>query len=211
MAVAALLLGCVSAIPLDKTGNVAQDNTTAVVNTTDAIHHNKTQHEAPKVIHHLAQEIAQRLGQNLTRHQAQNLAQTKAFNLTQNGAFNHTQKGAHNVTHVGGLNISQAAGFNVSYYGGKRIMCAPALKVIFAHGNQFQNTMGKTGRLSKRIAEKIPGSYAENVEYPASMENPMYIYSVAQGSFAVQHAVEAYHFACPRSLMAVLGYSQVTF
>jgi spore maturation protein SpmB len=68
---------------------------------------------------------------------------------------------------------------------------------------------GATGALVDVIAEQINGSDIEAIEYPASMEDPLYFLSVANGTALVKEAITTYAAACPGSKVAVFGYSQV--
>lgn len=69
--------------------------------------------------------------------------------------------------------------------------------------------LGATKALVDVIAQQINGSDIEAIEYPATEDDPLYFFSVANGTTLVKQAISNYATACPGSKMAVFGYSQV--
>lgn len=88
--------------------------------------------------------------------------------------------------------------------------CAEGLKMFVSRGTGEPMGLGVTEALVDAIAEQINGSDIEAIEYPASWEDPMYFYSVANGTTLVKEAINNYAMACPESKMAFFGYSQVS-
>lgn len=89
------------------------------------------------------------------------------------------------------------------------IECAEGLKMFVSRGTGEPMGLGTTESLVDVIAEQINGSDIEAIEYPASWDDPLYFYSVANGTTLVKQAINNYAMACPGSKMAVFGYSQV--
>lgn len=89
------------------------------------------------------------------------------------------------------------------------IECAEGLKMFVSRGTGEPMGLGTTEALVDVIAEQINGSDIEAIEYPASWDDPLYFYSVANGTTLVKQAINNYAMACPGSKMAVFGYSQV--
>jgi hypothetical protein len=65
------------------------------------------------------------------------------------------------------------------------------------------------GQVGERISAQIPGSDIEAINYPAQLIDPMYFFSVVNGSIEVRNAIVGYNEACPGSKMAIMGPSQV--
>jgi hypothetical protein len=89
------------------------------------------------------------------------------------------------------------------------VQCAKGLKMFVSRGTNEAKGLGVTATLVDAIAKQISGSVIEAIEYPATMENPVYFVSVANGTALVKQAITNYAAACPGSKMAVFGYSQV--
>lgn len=89
------------------------------------------------------------------------------------------------------------------------VQCTEGLKMFVSRGTGEPMGPGATKVLVDVIAEQISGSDIEAIEYPASMENPLYFTSVANGTAMVKDAIINYATACPRNKIAVFGYSQV--
>lgn len=89
------------------------------------------------------------------------------------------------------------------------IECAEGLKMFVSRGTGEPMGLGATEALVDVIAEQINGSDIEAIEYPATEDDPLYFFSVANGTTLVKQAINNYAIACPGSKMAVFGYSQV--
>lgn len=89
------------------------------------------------------------------------------------------------------------------------VQCAKGLKMFVSRGTGEPMGLGATEALVDVIAEQINGSNIEAIEYPATEDDPMYFFSVANGTTLVKQAITNYAMACPGSKMAVFGYSQV--
>lgn len=89
------------------------------------------------------------------------------------------------------------------------IQCAEGLKMFVSRGTGEPMGLGATETLVDVIAKQINGSDVEAIEYPATMDDPLYFLSVANGTTLVKQAINNYAMACPGSKMAVFGYSQV--
>jgi hypothetical protein len=88
--------------------------------------------------------------------------------------------------------------------------CAEGLYIIVARGTGEPEGMGDMGELAQRIADRIPGSRTEGLEYPATFINPIYDDSVDAGAETLRELIVEYHEECPDSQIALLGYSQVS-
>ncbi|KFA52401.1 hypothetical protein S40293_05985 [Stachybotrys chartarum IBT 40293] len=86
--------------------------------------------------------------------------------------------------------------------------CAEGLYIIVARGTGEPEGMGDMGELAQRIADRIPGSRTEGLEYPATFINPIYDDSVDAGAETLRELIVEYHEECPDSQIALLGYSQ---
>ena len=86
--------------------------------------------------------------------------------------------------------------------------CAKGLKMFVSRGtNETLGSgsdlgLGATGKLVKDIARRIEDSDYEGIPYPASMWEPSYFHSVANGTRMVRERMTAYAKACPDSKMA---------
>lgn len=89
------------------------------------------------------------------------------------------------------------------------VQCAKGLKIFVSRGTGEPMGLGATEALVDVIAEQINGSDIEAIEYPAAEDDPLYFFSVANGTILVKQAITNYAMACPGSKMAVFGYSQV--
>ncbi|PHH91388.1 hypothetical protein CDD83_643 [Cordyceps sp. RAO-2017] len=86
--------------------------------------------------------------------------------------------------------------------------CATGLHLIVARGTSEPKGAGVTGLLADRIERQIAGSRVAPLDYPATLSKPDYEDSVAAGVQAMRSAVEQYAQECPRSKVAIMGYSQ---
>lgn len=91
------------------------------------------------------------------------------------------------------------------------IECAEGLKMFVSRGTGEPMGLGATEAPVDVIAEQIDGSDIEAIEYPATEDDPLYFFSVANGTTLVKQAITNYALACPGSKMAVFGYSQVRY
>lgn len=89
------------------------------------------------------------------------------------------------------------------------VQCAKGLKMFVSRGTGEPMGLGVTEALVDVIAGQLNGSDIEAIEYPATMDDPLYFSSVANGTTLVKQAITSYATACPGSKMAVFGYSQV--
>ena len=87
--------------------------------------------------------------------------------------------------------------------------CSEGLHMIVARGTGEDEGPGATAILAEQVVERIPGSSFEGLDYPATLTDPDYDESVAEGDEALRKRLRDYAEACPDSKMAVLGYSQV--
>lgn len=87
--------------------------------------------------------------------------------------------------------------------------CATGVHVIVARGTCDGTGMGVMGAIAKGVASRIEGTTMEGLEYPATLLDPYYEYSEKQGAAALEKAIRWYSWACPRSKIAIIGYSQV--
>ncbi|KAL1880119.1 hypothetical protein Daus18300_001482 [Diaporthe australafricana] len=89
------------------------------------------------------------------------------------------------------------------------VQCTEGLKMFVSRGTGEPMGLGATEALVDIIAEQINGSDIEAINFPATMEDPLYFTSVANGTILVKQTITSYAMACPGSKMAVFGYSQV--
>ncbi|KAJ4258074.1 hypothetical protein NW762_008214 [Fusarium torreyae] len=83
------------------------------------------------------------------------------------------------------------------------------LKMFVSRGTDENATYyGVTETLVKDIKVRIDGSDYEAIKYPATVENPNYFVSAANGTRLLKEAMRSYTKACPDSKIALFGYSQ---
>lgn len=97
---------------------------------------------------------------------------------------------------------------SVSAQNGGNTTCAQGLYMIVARGSNEPEGEGRLGPIVDTVLGRIRGSDAIGLDYPATIDDPVYMESVAEGGKAMKSAVEEYHDACPNGRIAVLGYSQ---
>ncbi|KAG9254479.1 putative acetyl xylanesterase [Emericellopsis atlantica] len=88
------------------------------------------------------------------------------------------------------------------------VECARGLHIIVARGSNEAAGTGITGSLADRIAKRIPGTTIAALDYPATITDPTYFESVADGGDEMRDVVQEYVDACPGAKVAVMGYSQ---
>ncbi|KAJ0122399.1 carbohydrate esterase family 5 protein [Diaporthe amygdali] len=81
-----------------------------------------------------------------------------------------------------------------------------AVHLIVARASLEPPGFGVLANISTRVIEQLPGSNAEAVVYPATLD--MYPNSEGQGVTAMTQLVNSYAQACPSSKMVLMGYSQ---
>jgi len=86
--------------------------------------------------------------------------------------------------------------------------CSKSLHMIIARGTGEDKGPGATAKLAEEVVERIPGSNFEGLDYPATLADPDYDESVAEGDEALRKRLREYVKECPDSKIAVLGYSQ---
>lgn len=89
------------------------------------------------------------------------------------------------------------------------LQCAKGLQLFIARGTNEPKGPGEMGKLGQRIIKKIKSSQFKALDYPASFDKPVpYFYSVGNGTEALRKDILSYKKACPKSKIAVFGYSQ---
>ncbi|KAF4585376.1 carbohydrate esterase family 5 protein [Ophiocordyceps camponoti-floridani] len=86
--------------------------------------------------------------------------------------------------------------------------CGSGLYIIVARGTSEVQGSGIIGSVADGIAKEIAGSQVAPLQYPASLSDPVYQDSVAAGVQQMQKTLRNYVNNCPRSKLAILGYSQ---
>jgi acetylxylan esterase len=81
-----------------------------------------------------------------------------------------------------------------------------AVHMIVARASLEPPGFGILQNISTRVMEQLPGSNAEAVVYPATLDD--YQNSEGQGVAAMTQLVNNYAQACPNSKMVLMGYSQ---
>lgn len=81
-----------------------------------------------------------------------------------------------------------------------------AVHMIVARASLEPPGFGVLQNISTRVIEQLPGSNAEAVVYPATLDG--YQGSEGQGVTAMTQLVNNYAQACPNSKMVLMGYSQ---
>jgi acetylxylan esterase len=97
---------------------------------------------------------------------------------------------------------------SVSAQNDTSINCVEGLYMIVARGSNEPEGEGRLIAIVHTVMGRIRGSDSLGLDYPATIDDPNYFESVAEGGKAMKSAVEEYHEACPEGRMAVLGYSQ---
>jgi acetylxylan esterase len=88
--------------------------------------------------------------------------------------------------------------------------CVDGIKFFIPRGTGEPEGPGAVGRLGEAVQALIPGSNIEAINYPASLIDPMYFYSVVNGTLALREAIVSYAEACPGGKMVITGASQVS-
>ncbi|KJZ73308.1 hypothetical protein HIM_07312 [Hirsutella minnesotensis 3608] len=101
-----------------------------------------------------------------------------------------------------------AAGAASAAAQGNVTSCASGLYLLVARGTTEPPGPGISGDLADNIAEEIKGSEVVSLDYPATLFDPDYKDSVALGARGMHDEVEEYAKLCPRSKIAIIGYSQ---
>lgn len=81
-----------------------------------------------------------------------------------------------------------------------------AVHMIVARASLEPPGFGVLANISTRVMQALPGSNAEAVVYPATLDN--YPTSEGQGVAAMTQLADSYAKACPSSKMVLMGYSQ---
>lgn len=81
-----------------------------------------------------------------------------------------------------------------------------AVHLIVARASLEPPGFGVLQNISTRVIEQLPGSNAEAVVYPATLDG--YQNSEGQGVAAMTQLINSYAQACPNSKMVLMGYSQ---
>jgi acetylxylan esterase len=85
--------------------------------------------------------------------------------------------------------------------------CATGVHMIVARASTEKPGQGIIGAVATQVQEMVPGSDAEAVDYPATLQN--YTTSESIGVAAMTKLIEEYTARCPSSKIALMGYSQV--
>lgn len=80
--------------------------------------------------------------------------------------------------------------------------------MFVARGTGEDPGLGETGKITRDIADAIPGSTAYAINYPASFLEVNYFLSVSNGTEMLQESIGRYAQTCPGHKMALFGYSQ---
>lgn len=92
------------------------------------------------------------------------------------------------------------------------ISCVDGLYMLVARGTGEDPGPGESGKVARRIADRVNGSAVVGLDYPAVFNGEVgddnYFNSVEKGYEAMKAAIEDYHDKCPDGRMAVFGYSQ---
>ncbi|PHH72287.1 hypothetical protein CDD80_4638 [Ophiocordyceps camponoti-rufipedis] len=86
--------------------------------------------------------------------------------------------------------------------------CRSGLYIIVARGTSEVQGSGIMGSVADGIAKEVAGSQVAPLQYPASLSDPVYQDSVAAGVRQMQKTLRNHVKNCPRSKLAILGYSQ---
>lgn len=81
-----------------------------------------------------------------------------------------------------------------------------AVHMIVARASLEPPGFGVLANISTRVIQELPGSNAEAVVYPATLDG--YQNSEGQGVTAMTQLINSYAQACPNSKMVLMGYSQ---
>lgn len=99
--------------------------------------------------------------------------------------------------------VAAAQGTNTS---SQACVTGNAVHLIVARASLEPPGFGVLANISTRVIEQLPGSNAEAVVYPATLDG--YQNSEGQGVAAMTQLVNSYAQACPSSRMVLMGYSQ---
>ncbi|KAG8170150.1 hypothetical protein KVR01_000895 [Diaporthe batatas] len=77
--------------------------------------------------------------------------------------------------------------------------------MFVSRGTGEEMGVGATGVLVDVIAQQINGSDIEAIEYPASLDDPLYFQSVSNGTTLVKEAITNYAAACPMVAAILFG------
>lgn len=91
-----------------------------------------------------------------------------------------------------------------------RVQCATGVQMIVARGTNQKASKGSMTRLANQIMDRVPGSQAVGLQYPASKE-PSYPDSEGTGTNHMTQYIKYYSTKCPDTKLVLLGYSQVSF
>lgn len=80
--------------------------------------------------------------------------------------------------------------------------------MFVARGTGEDSGLGETGKITRDVANEIPGSTAYAINYPASFLEVNYFLSVSNGTEMLKQSIERYAQTCPGHKMALFGYSQ---
>ncbi|KHN98641.1 Cutinase [Metarhizium album ARSEF 1941] len=87
--------------------------------------------------------------------------------------------------------------------------CAQGLYMITVRGTGEEQGIGVFGSLiGREVAKQIKGSKVVALEYPATLADPLYPYSVGNGTKDLTELLQEHQTSCPDGKVAILGYSQ---
>ncbi|KAJ2894712.1 acetylxylan esterase 2 [Zalerion maritima] len=86
--------------------------------------------------------------------------------------------------------------------------CAAGVHLIVARGSAEDPGLGRTGVVAGNVTEAISGSTVEAVEYPATIDDPTYFDSEAEGNAAMGALLKSYVDKCADGKVVLMGYSQ---
>jgi acetylxylan esterase len=78
--------------------------------------------------------------------------------------------------------------------------------MIVARASTEALGQGIIGAVATQVQQTVPGSDSEAVDYPATLTN--YLASEASGVAGMLSLIQSYAARCPKSKIALLGYSQ---
>ncbi|KAL8415341.1 hypothetical protein RB596_006080 [Gaeumannomyces avenae] len=87
--------------------------------------------------------------------------------------------------------------------------CSTGVKMIVARGSKEPAGFGDIQSVVDAVKAQIPNSSADPVDYPALLDTQeIYAASVIQGTSTMRQMVQNYAAKCPKSKIALIGYSQ---
>ena len=107
---------------------------------------------------------------------------------------------------LAGLVAAAAAQTSTNVTSSQACVSGNAVHLIVARASLEPPGFGVLSNISTRVIEQLPGSNAEAVVYPATLDG--YQNSEGQGVAAMTQLVNSYAQACPSSKMVLMGYSQ---